>query len=173
MLTDQGTEFINSMMATLQSKCNIRHKRTTPYHPQTDGITERLNQTLLKILRTCFKNPDRTWDMDLATAVMYYNTTTRSSTGMTPFELMYDRKPRDMVLPNVLPDVVDTDEMVKTIFNEETMTLTTPAKASKEITDKRNERVDQQHRGTNTNERYEVGQIIWIKNNSKVDERFT
>ena len=48
ILTDQGTNFTASL---LQELYKIKPIRTTPYHPQTDGLVERFNQTLKQILR--------------------------------------------------------------------------------------------------------------------------
>ena len=66
--------------------------RTTPYHPQSDGLIERFNRTLLSMLRTvAFENPFN-WESDLRPPSLAYNTSVHPSTGYTPFFLMFGRQ---------------------------------------------------------------------------------
>mgnify|MGYP000091361383 CR=1 FL=1 len=51
VLTDQGTNFTSRSLKQVYSMLGIRGIRTTPYHPQTDGLVERFNQTLKSVLR--------------------------------------------------------------------------------------------------------------------------
>ena len=60
-LTDQGGEFENHLMRDLNKLCGVTKIRTTPYHPQTNGGCERMNQTLLKMLRTLPENLKSRW----------------------------------------------------------------------------------------------------------------
>ena len=47
--------------------------RTTPYHPQGDGQVERLNKTLVKILRKLVSDHHRDWASFVPKAVLAYN----------------------------------------------------------------------------------------------------
>uniref|UniRef100_A0A8C6KQE2 Gypsy retrotransposon integrase-like protein 1 n=1 Tax=Nothobranchius furzeri TaxID=105023 RepID=A0A8C6KQE2_NOTFU len=51
ILTDQGTNFMSKLLKDVYKLIGISRLRTTPYHPQTDGLTERFNQTLKNMLR--------------------------------------------------------------------------------------------------------------------------
>ncbi len=63
ILTDQGTPFMSRMMADLCRFLKVKQLRTTVYHPQTDGLVERINQTLKQMLRRA--DDKRDWDQML------------------------------------------------------------------------------------------------------------
>ena len=46
ILSDQGANFMSSLLGEVYQLLHIRRIRTTPYHPQTDGLVERFNGTL-------------------------------------------------------------------------------------------------------------------------------
>ena len=46
IITDQGCEFVNKAMKTFASNFKIKLRPTTAYHPQANGLTERMNQTI-------------------------------------------------------------------------------------------------------------------------------
>ena len=46
VLTDQGTNFMSRLMGEVYRMLGVKTIRTSPYHPQTDGLIERFNQTL-------------------------------------------------------------------------------------------------------------------------------
>ena len=51
LVSDRGTHFLNSLIKEITDRFQIDHRKTTPYHPQTNGQTERVNGTLVSILR--------------------------------------------------------------------------------------------------------------------------
>jgi hypothetical protein len=71
----------------------IKRALTTSYHPQADGQTEIMNQTLETALR-CYVSKDRNdWDDYLQPFCLSYNSTPHSSTGYSPAELLFGFKP--------------------------------------------------------------------------------
>jgi hypothetical protein len=96
ILTDRGNAFLSDAVEEFEKKHGIRHKRTTPYHPQTNGMVERMHSMLGHGITTlCEGQPDR-WDEFLPQTLMAVRSRTHSVTGYSPFELLYGVKPRFM-----------------------------------------------------------------------------
>ena len=51
ILTDQGTNFMSTLLEEIYRLLHISRIRTSPYHPQTDGLVERFNGTLKAMMR--------------------------------------------------------------------------------------------------------------------------
>ena len=92
--TDQGREFHNKVNAHLMDVFGVKHRMTTPYHPQANGLDERYNQTLVNAVAKFSQENRATWDEKLAEIVYAYNTSVHESTKHTPFEVMFGRKAR-------------------------------------------------------------------------------
>lgn len=94
IITDQGTNFNSRFMKQVYSLLGIRPIRTTPYHPQTDGLVERFNQTLKAMLRKFVCDSGADWDQWLPYLLFAYREVPQASTGYSPFELLYGRQVR-------------------------------------------------------------------------------
>ena len=62
VLTDQGSNFQSQLLQQLHRLLHIKAIRTSPYHPQTDGLVERFNQTLKSMLRKTASTEGKDWD---------------------------------------------------------------------------------------------------------------
>ena len=94
ILSDQGTNFMSQLLRELYNLLNINQIRTSPYHPQTDGLVERFNKTLKAMLRKLVSKEGKNWDVLLPYVLFAYREVPQSSTGFSPFELLYGREVR-------------------------------------------------------------------------------
>ena len=105
LLTDQGRNFESHLVKSMCQLFGIEKRRTTAYHPQTDGLCERFNAILKSLLRMKVNNDQNDWDEQLPHALLAYRISKQSPTGVTPFEMLYGRDAR-------LPLGVEKDEIV-------------------------------------------------------------
>jgi hypothetical protein len=94
IVTDQGSNFMSELLKQVYKLLGITGVRTTPYHPQTDGLTERFNQTLKQMLRKFVVDKSDDWDQWLPYLLFAYREVPQASTGFSPFELLYGREVR-------------------------------------------------------------------------------
>jgi len=92
--TDQGKNFDSVLVKDLCRLMQIHKTRTTPYHPQSDGLVERFNRTMGNILRAYVSPTQRDWDEHLPAVKYAYNTSCHATTGFSPYFLMHGREAR-------------------------------------------------------------------------------
>ena len=90
--SDQGRQFESLLVAEVCRLLGIDKTRTTAYHPQSDGLVERWNRTLLHNLSTCVKDHPEDWEDFVKPICLAYNTSIHATTGFTPFFLMFGRQ---------------------------------------------------------------------------------
>ena len=90
--SDQGREFESRLFEEVCQLLGFEKTRTTPYHPQSDGLVERFNRTLQQML-SAFANKERDdWDEHLPYVTMAYRATVHESTKFSPNRLMLGRE---------------------------------------------------------------------------------
>jgi transposase InsO family protein len=93
LITDRDKLFTSKFWTTLMRHLDIKHKLSTAFHPQTDGQTERVNQTLEQYLRCYVNHQQDDWVKWLPTAQWAYNSATSEGTSTTPFENNFGYNP--------------------------------------------------------------------------------
>ena len=85
IVSDRGSVFTAKFWSSLCYHLKIKRKLSTAFHPQTDGQTERQNQTLEQYLRMYVNYQQDNWVELLPMAEFAYNNSHHSSLGASPF----------------------------------------------------------------------------------------
>jgi hypothetical protein len=146
IISDRGAQFIARFWEQLQNTLGTKLIRSSAYHPQTDGQTERINQILEDILRACVLQYDKNWDKCLSFVEFSYNNSYQASIKMALFEALYGRRCRTPLSWSQTgerkifgPDLVtEAEDKVKTIQTnlKETPILTEELRRHPKKTDK-------------------------------------
>jgi len=72
LLSDQGTDFQSKLLKEVCEMLDIKRLRTTSYHPQCDGLVERMNRTLIMLIRLNVEHARENWDRQLGLVLMAY-----------------------------------------------------------------------------------------------------
>jgi len=94
ILNDQGNHYQAALISELLELLDVRRERTSPYHPECDGLTERFNRTLKTMIASYVNEDQDDWDTKLPMLAFAYNTAVHASTKCTPFKLIYGREPK-------------------------------------------------------------------------------
>ncbi|KAK7113091.1 uncharacterized protein [Littorina saxatilis] len=91
VITDQGTQFTSNLMKEVNQFLSIKHKMTTPFHPQANGLVERFNGTLKSMLRKLAIEQPVLWDTFIPALLFAYREAPQDSLGFSPFEMLYGK----------------------------------------------------------------------------------
>ena len=89
LVSDRGLHFFNDVITNITNLYSIKHRKTTPYNPKANGLTERANGIMGKILNKVVSAHKRDWDQKLPSAVHAYNTSEKKTSGTSPYFLVF------------------------------------------------------------------------------------
>jgi hypothetical protein len=117
IVSDRGTQFTSKFWEMLHETLDTQLGFSSTYHPQTDRLTERVNQILEGMLRACALQYGRSWDKSLLYAMFSYNNSYQESLKMAPFEMLYGHRCRTTLFWSGAgerkvfgPDILQEDE---------------------------------------------------------------
>ena len=90
IILDNGRQFDSQGFKNFYSGLGIKNQYSSLGHPQANGQTEVMNRTLLRIIKAKLDEAKGAWPEELPNVLWAYRTTTRTSTGETPFRLTYE-----------------------------------------------------------------------------------
>jgi hypothetical protein len=93
IVSDRDVKFLSYFWKTLWGKLGTKLLFSTTCHPQTDGQTEVVNRTLSQLLRAIIQKNLKSWEECLPFVEFAYNRTVHSTTGFSPFEIVYGFNP--------------------------------------------------------------------------------
>eukprot|EP01053_Blabericola_migrator_P006737 Blabericola_migrator_1__6736@NODE_3401_length_1806_cov_23_252444_g2117_i0_p1_GENE_NODE_3401_length_1806_cov_23_252444_g2117_i0NODE_3401_length_1806_cov_23_252444_g2117_i0_p1_ORF_typecomplete_len348_score32_19rve/PF00665_26/6_1e23Chromo/PF00385_24/7_7e03Chromo/PF00385_24/2_8e09MLVIN_C/PF18697_1/4_4e09MLVIN_C/PF18697_1/1_5e04DDE_2/PF02914_15/0_028_NODE_3401_length_1806_cov_23_252444_g2117_i01331176 len=89
IISDKDRLFISEAWNQLMKRLGTHLRPSTPFHPQTDGLTERANRSILQVLRCLCQDKGETWEEWLALVEIAYNSAKQSATQTSPHELVF------------------------------------------------------------------------------------
>ena len=111
LVTDNGAQLTSKEFESFLTRQGVKHIRTAPYRPQTNGLAERMVQTVKNCLKAYLSGGDqRPIELQLASFLLQYRNTPHSTTGVAPVEAMLGRKMRtrlDLLKPHPAERVLD------------------------------------------------------------------
>jgi transposase InsO family protein len=99
-VSDRDKLFTSNFWKGLQKRLGVKAGMSTAYHPQTDGSSERTNQTVMQVLRAFVEFQDDQWANKLGQVEFAINSAPSASTGLSPFEVVHGFRPQ--LLPLLL-----------------------------------------------------------------------
>ena len=94
VLSDNGPQFVSDLMKEVSRLMSIQWIHSSPYHPQANGLVEKFNGTLKKMLIRLLAERPRDWDRYLEPILFAYREVPQGSTHYSPLELLYGRSIR-------------------------------------------------------------------------------
>ncbi|XP_060085241.1 uncharacterized protein LOC132564610 [Ylistrum balloti] len=162
--SDQGRNFEGFVLKEMCNILVIDKTRTTPLHPQSDGMDERLNQTLESMLSMFVDDNQRDWDVHVPLLMMAYRSSIHDSTGVSPCTMMFGREitlPVDLMFGGPESD----SPVLKSSYAHDL------ASRLEHIHDFARDKLAFAHGAMKKNydhnaksARYEVGEAVWLRN---------
>ncbi|XP_044178256.1 uncharacterized protein LOC122960249 [Acropora millepora] len=161
LLSDRGSNFLSTLVKEVCRLLNTKKLNTTAYHPQTDGLVERFNNTLAESISMYVSTDQKDWDNYIPSILFAYRVSPQASTGDSPFYLLYGREPR---LP---PDVSLLPlENVSSSVAEHRSRIVNQLEAAQAIARTNIQRAQQQMKAqydkAAVDAPFEVGQRVWV-----------
>ena len=94
LVSDQGRAFMGHVITHLCELYGVQKLRPLPYHAQTNGQVECMNQTIICMIGKLEEDKKACWSEHLPELWLAYNATCSAVTGYSPYYLLFGRRPR-------------------------------------------------------------------------------
>jgi hypothetical protein len=93
LLSDNGPGYISKILAAHTKMYGVVHKYITPYNSRGNGLSERLHQTVSRMLSHYVNSQHTNWDQYIHQVQWAYNSTCQKSTKQSPYFILYGKEP--------------------------------------------------------------------------------
>ena len=112
LVSDQGKAFTGHLITNLCELYGVQKLRTSPYHAQTNGQVEGMNQTIICMIGKLEQDKKARWSEHLPEMLSAYNGTHSAVTGYSPYFFLFGRKAR-MLVDYLFPTLRDSPHQTK------------------------------------------------------------
>ena len=112
LVIDQGKAFTGHVIMHLCELYGVQKLRTSPYHAQTNGQVERMNQMIIHMISKLEEDRKACWSEHLPELLLAYNATRSAVTGYSPYYLLFSRRPR-IPVDYLFPTLRDSPHQTK------------------------------------------------------------
>lgn len=165
LITDQGVQFISEKFKSFCRSVGIKHKTTSPFHPQTDGMVEKFNRTFLNMIRNYVTTDQKDWPTHIPLILYSYRTAVNDTTKVSPAEALQGRKfklPIDMMRPPSLTFDSDSSSSLDELFEKMKVIRSNVRKEHEKSLVKRQQCYDKA-KNRDIREEYKIGDLVYWK----------
>ena len=112
LVSDQGKAFMGHIITHFCELYGVQKLRTSPYHAQTNGQVECMNQTIIHMIGKLEEDKKACWSKHLPELLLAYNATCSTVTGYSPYYLLFGRRPR-IPVDYLFPTLRDSPHQTK------------------------------------------------------------
>ncbi|KAH6931133.1 hypothetical protein HPB50_022329 [Hyalomma asiaticum] len=161
LVSDRSTTFRSRELRTYLERAGVEHHFASAYHPQANGLTERSNPTPQARLAPYCKNNkpgEADWDDHLEAAAYSINTAVQSSTGSSPYEVVYAQLPRlgatlSLDTPVKVGRSIPRQTLCRNIREDARKRIERAQKVQKRYYDRRRQQAPE----------YRIGDEVWVQ----------
>ena len=161
--SDQGMQFESRLFQEMCRLLQMNKTRTTPYHPQSDGLVERQNRTIKTALSKYISVHQTDWDKYVDGIVLAYNSTPHETTNISPYRMVFGMEvsiPLDIMTERLDIDddaqYTNESEYVRKLEDE----LVLIHEIAREVTGRQSERQKQYYDRNVRQINYDVGDLV-------------
>ena len=106
----------SQILSDLCKAFGVKKSRTTPYRPMGDGLVERMNRSLLNLLRS-YVDREGDWEEHFQLLLFLYRTTKHATACLSPYEVLFGSNPPSLQIPSLpssmIPEPSEYSESLK------------------------------------------------------------
>ena len=163
--SDNGTAFVGELTKELMRRSQVAQAHSTTYHPQTNGLVERQNKTLVSMLRIYCSGYMTDWDRYLPQVMGAYNSTQHSTTGVSPHMMQTGHEkslPLTFFYPEYEGKKTSPQVYVRDVIRRQQELINLCRQNTQQAQERQRKRFDKKAAGAKA---YSVGDYVWVFQN--------